>query len=55
MINPARGGKLVRIHIKQVTKGGQTLRDGQIVEFRMGKFQGKDQAEEVVILLEPDK
>lgn len=55
MINPARGGKLVRIHIKQVIKGGQTLRDGQIVEFHMGKFQGKDQAEEVVILLEPDR
>jgi len=55
MINPARGGKLVRVHIKQVSKGGQTLRDGQIVEFRMGKFQGKDQAEEVVILLEPDR
>ena len=55
MINPARGGKLVRVHIKQVSKGGQTLRNGQIVEFRMGKFQGKDQAEEVVILLEPDK
>ena len=55
MINPARGGKLVRVHIKQVSKGGQTLRNGQIVEFRMGKFQGKDQAEEVVILLEPDR
>jgi CRISPR-associated protein Cmr6 len=52
MINPARGGKPVRIHVNQVTKGGKALRDGQIVEYRLGKFDGKDQAEDVTILLD---
>ncbi len=54
-INPAQGGKSVRIHIKQVTKGGKLLNEGQIVEYLVGKYQGNDQAEDVMILLEPEK
>lgn len=53
-VNPAQGGKTVRIHINQITKGEKNLRDGQIVEYRIGKYQGNDQAEEVVVLLNPE-
>jgi CRISPR-associated protein Cmr6 len=53
-VNPAQGGKTVRIHINQITKGEKSLRDGQIVEYRIGKYQGNDQAEEVVVLLNPE-
>ncbi|GAB4403866.1 MAG: hypothetical protein OHK003_31780 [Anaerolineales bacterium] len=54
MINPARGGKPVRIHVNQVKKGGRALHDGQIVEYRLGKYEGKDQAEDVTILLDSE-
>jgi CRISPR-associated protein Cmr6 len=54
-VNPAHGGRAVRLHINQVIKGGKTLRDGQIVEYCLGKYQGNDQAEDVAILLEPEK
>lgn len=54
-VNPALGGAQLRIHISQMRIAGQTLRDGQVVEYRIGQYQGHPQAEDVVVLLEPEE
>ena len=53
-INPVGGGQLRFVHVNQIISGQTELHVGQVVEFRMGKFQGNDQAQEVKILLEPE-
>jgi len=53
-VNPARGGKQLFVHINQVKKGGKSLKDGQVVEYVIGQYEGKDQAQDVYILLEPE-
>lgn len=53
-INPAGGGARTFVHISQVKAGGQSLQEGQVVEYRIGKYQGKDQAQDVTIMLEPE-
>ncbi len=52
-INPARGGKQWFVHNSQI-RDNIPLREGQVVEFEIGQYQGKDQAQDVVILLQPD-
>jgi CRISPR-associated protein (TIGR03986 family) len=52
-INPAGGGGPIFVHIKQV-KGGN-LRDNQVVEYQIGQYEGRPQAQEVTILLEPER
>lgn len=52
-INPARGGTRMFVHSSQL-KGKQDLREGQIVEYQIGKYQGRDQAQEVNVLLDPE-
>lgn len=53
-INPSRGGAAIRVHTKQLRHAGQPLVDGQVVEYRIGSYQGNPQAEDVEILLQPD-
>jgi CRISPR-associated protein Cmr6 len=53
-INPAGGGARMFVHISQVKDGVKLLRVDQVVEYRIGKYQGKDQAQDVTILLEPE-
>ena len=54
-VNPAKGGAQVFVHVNQIKSGEAVLRVGQIVEYRIGKNdKGKDQAQEVVILLQPE-
>lgn len=52
-VNPALGGRMIGIHANQVRTGGKTLRDGMVVEYRIGKFKGNDQVEDIDILLKP--
>jgi CRISPR-associated protein Cmr6 len=54
-VNPARGGEQIRIHISQMREPGSSLKDGQVVEYRLGQYQGHAQAEDVVVLLEPEE
>jgi len=42
------------VHTKQLRHAGQPLVDGQVVEYRIGSYQGNPQAEDVEILLQPD-
>jgi CRISPR-associated protein Cmr6 len=51
-INPARGGKQRFVHESQI-RSGKPLREGQVVEYQMGLYKGKPQAQDVEILLEP--
>ncbi len=53
-INPARGGSSIFVHINQINGTNQSIVVGQVVEYQMGVFNGKDQAQDVIILLEPD-
>lgn len=53
-INPASGGSQVFVHSSQI-RSGQSLREGQVVEYTIGKYKGRLQAQDVEILREPDK
>lgn len=54
-VSPAKGGGQVFVHINQIKSGASSLRVGQVVEYRLGKNEkGQTQAQEVVVLLEPD-
>lgn len=53
-INPAHGGAQIFVHVNQVKKGKPILRDGQVVDYVPGKYEGRDQAQDVHILLELD-
>jgi len=54
-INPAKGGAQVFVHVNHVKPDESVLRVGQVVEYRIGKNdKGKDQAQEVVVLLQPE-
>jgi CRISPR-associated protein Cmr6 len=52
-INPAGGGKQEFVHVSQI-RSGKPLKEGQVVEYRIGLYDGKQQAQDVEILLEPD-
>jgi len=52
-INPVRGGSQMFVHESQV-RSGKPLRKGQIVEYQIGQHDGRTQAQDVEILLEPD-
>ena len=52
-INPARGGARMFVHISQITEGEGRLVEGLVVEYQLGKHKGRDQAQNVHILLEP--
>lgn len=52
-INPAGGGAPIFVHINQIKESNPVLRKGQVVEYQIGQYQGKDQAQNVKILLEP--
>jgi CRISPR-associated protein Cmr6 len=53
-INPAGGGKQEFVHVSQV-RSGQPLKEGQVVEYGIGLHSGRQQAQDVEILLEPDQ
>lgn len=53
-INPAAGGGQEFVHVSQI-RSGQPLREGQVVEYRIGQHKGKPHAQDVEILLEPDR
>lgn len=52
-INPATGGGQIFVHWKQMRSEGKRLQDGQIVEYQIGDYQGKKQAQQVDVLLDP--
>jgi cold shock CspA family protein len=52
-INQAKGGAQMFVHSSQI-RGNLPLREGQVVEYRIGQHNGEDQAQDVEILLEPD-
>jgi len=52
-INPGKGGRQEFVHESQI-RSGKPLREGQVVEYRIGNYQGKSQAQDVEILLEPE-
>lgn len=52
-INPAKGGAKVFVHESQIQSGATSLRKGQIVEYSLGPYRGKTQAQKVDVLLEP--
>lgn len=53
-INPGKGGRQEFVHESQI-RSGKPLREGQVVEYRIGMHQGKPQAQDVEILLEPEQ
>ena len=53
-ILPAKGGATVFVHRNQVRSTKKTLVEGQVVEYKLGSYQGKTQAEDVHILLDPE-
>lgn len=50
-ISPARGGAAVFVHINQMLNK-HPIQEGQVVEYSMGEFNGKPQAQNVNVLLE---
>ncbi len=50
-INPAHGGANVFVHVNQM-RDNQPLREGQVVEYTIGLYQGRPQAQDVEVLLE---
>jgi CRISPR-associated protein Cmr6 len=52
-INPAKGGRQMFVHHSQIRGPQRSLVEGQVVEYRIGQHQGRDQAQDVDILLEP--
>lgn len=52
-INPATGGATVFVHRSQVRTKGKTLRIDQVVEYEIGTYKGKEQAQNVDVLLDP--
>jgi len=55
MINPARGGAKIAVHISEVKGSKPAIVVGQVVEYSLGKYRGEDQAKDVNILLWPEK
>lgn len=53
-INPGKGGRQEFVHESQI-RSGKPLREGQVVEYRVGQYKGKSQAQDVEILLEPEQ
>jgi len=53
-VNPARGGARMFVHINQVAGNIRSLVEGQVVEYQIGQYRGRDQAQDVQVLLEPD-
>ena len=53
-INPAQGGGKIFVHVSQLQSGATSLQVGQVVEYSLGKYKGKMQAQKVDVLLEPD-
>ncbi|NOZ30006.1 MAG: type III-B CRISPR module RAMP protein Cmr6 [Chloroflexi bacterium] len=53
-IRPAHGGKDMFVHVSQLVPPIQQLREGQVVEYKIGKHEGRDQAQDVEVLLERD-
>ncbi len=54
-INPARGGAKVFVHVSQLESGATSLQVGQVVEYSLGKYKGKTQAQKVDVLLNPNR
>lgn len=52
-INPATGGGSHFVHKSQLRTPARTLQVGQVVEYEIGQYKGKDQAQNVDILLDP--
>jgi CRISPR-associated protein Cmr6 len=52
-INPARGGARMFVHSNQIRGAQKAFAEGQVVEYRVGQYKGKEQAQDVDILLEP--
>jgi len=51
LINPAKGGKPVSVHINGMP-GKRPPKIGQVLEYRLGEFKGNPQAIDVKVLLE---
>jgi len=51
IINPAKGGKPISVHTNAMPSRTQP-KIGQVLEYRLGEYKGKPQAENVKILLE---
>ncbi len=55
-INPAKGGSSLLVHVSQMKLANSVLRVGQVLDYRIGKNdKGINQAQDVIVLLEPDK
>jgi len=54
-INQARGGPQLFVHHSQLRPPATRLVEGQVVEYRLGAYKGRPQAEDVEVLLEPDR
>lgn len=54
-INPALGGAQMFVHQSQLQPPASRLVEGQVVEYSEGTYKGRIQAQQVVVLLEPDR
>jgi CRISPR-associated protein Cmr6 len=53
-INPARGGVQMFVHHSQLQGPVSRLRIGQVVEYEIGTYKGREQAQKVEVLLEAE-
>lgn len=51
-VNPAKGGPTLMVHHSQLQTKGKSLQRDQVVEYQIGQYAGKDQAQQVDILLD---